>query len=256
MITLEGKTALVTGAGSGIGAAIAECFAQAGATVVVADIDEAAAARTAGRIWDAGGTARAVGVDVASEESCQACARAVLDGSGGRCEVLVNNAGIGHVGSILETNPSDMDRLWRVNVLGAYHMSRALLPGMIRQGTGSIIHIASIAGVMGMEARFAYTTTKHAVVGMTRAMAMDHGTTGVRINCICPGRVATPFVEARLREYANPDDYRRQLEAPHTMKRMAKASEIASAALYLASDAASFVTGSAMAVDGGYTAGK
>ena len=109
---------------------------------------------------------------------------------------------------------------------------------------------------MGMEARFAYTTTKHAVVGMTRAMAMDHGTTGVRINCICPGRVATPFVEARLREYANPDDYRRQLEAPHTMKRMAKASEIASAALYLASDAASFVTGSAMAVDGGYTAGK
>ena len=143
-----------------------------------------------------------------------------------------------------------------MNVLGAYFMSRALLPEMIRHSKGSIIHIASIAGVMGMEARFAYTTTKHAVVGMTRAMAMDHGTTGVRINCICPGRVATPFVDARLREYPNPDDYRRQMEAPHAMKRMAQPSEIASAALYLASDAASFVTGSAMTVDGGYSAGK
>ncbi|MFM8878605.1 MAG: SDR family NAD(P)-dependent oxidoreductase, partial [Verrucomicrobiota bacterium] len=105
-------------------------------------------------------------------------------------------------------------------------------------------------------ARFASTTTKHAVVGMTRSMAMDLGTTGVRVNCICPGRVATPFVEARLREYPDPEDYRRQLEAPHAMKRMARPSEIAGAALYLASDAASFVTGSAMVVDGGYSAGK
>lgn len=256
MITLEGKTALVTGAGSGIGAAIAEGFARAGATVVVADLDEVAAARTVERILRDGGAAWASAVDVSSQESCDACAREVLAASGGRCEVLVNNAGIGHVGSILQTTPADMDRLWRVNVLGAYFMSRALLPEMIRRGSGSIIHIASIAGVMGMEARFAYTTTKHAVVGMTRSMAMDLGTTGVRVNCICPGRVATPFVEARLREYPDPEDYRRQLEAPHAMKRMARPSEIAGAALYLASDAASFVTGSAMVVDGGYSAGK
>ena len=256
MITLKGKTAIVTGAGSGIGAAIAECFAEAGALVFVADLNESAARETSERITKAGGTAKAIAVDVSSEDSCNACVRSVLAESGGRCEVLVNNAGIGHVGPILDTTPADMDRLWRVNVLGAYFMSRALLPEMIRHGKGSIIHIASIAGVMGMEARFAYTTTKHAVVGMTRAMAMDHGTTGVRINCICPGRVATPFVDARLREYPNPDDYRRQMEAPHAMKRMAQPSEIASAALYLASDAASFVTGSAMTVDGGYSAGK
>jgi 2-keto-3-deoxy-L-fuconate dehydrogenase len=254
MITLEGKTALVTGAGSGIGAAIAEGFARAGATVVVADLDGAAAAGTVERILRDGGSARSAAVDVSSQESCDACAREVLAASG--CDVLVNNAGIGHVGSILRTTPADMDRLWRVNVLGAYFMSRALLPEMIRRGSGSIIHIASIAGVMGMEARFAYTTTKHAVVGMTRSMAMDLGTTGVRVNCICPGRVATPFVEARLREYPDPEDYRRQLEAPHAMKRMARPSEIAGAALYLASDAASFVTGSAMVVDGGYSAGK
>jgi NAD(P)-dependent dehydrogenase (short-subunit alcohol dehydrogenase family) len=127
---------------------------------------------------------------------------------------------------------------------------------MIRQMSGSIVNIASIAGVMGMESRFAYTTSKHAVVGMTRAMALDHATAGVRVNCICPGRVRTPFVDAMLRQYENPDDYLRQLEAPHAMKRMAHPSEIATAALYLASDAASFVTGSAMTVDGGYTTGK
>ena len=150
---------------------------------------------------------------------------------------------------------------WRILVFGIAGIS--LLAGagftfncMIERGIGSIVNIASIAGLMGMEARFAYTTTKHAVVGMTRAMAMDHGTTGVRINCICPGRVRTPFVDAMLRQYENPDDYLRQMEAPHAMKRMAAPSEIASAALYLASDAASFVTGSAMTVDGGYTTGK
>ncbi len=256
MITLADKIAVVTGAGSGIGAAIATCFAQAEALVYVADCDERAARQSAEKILESGGRAKALVVDVSEEGSCESCVRTVLEENGGRCDVLVNNAGIGHVGTILTTEPHDMDRLWRVNVLGAYFMSRAVLPAMLRRGAGSIIHIASIAGVTGMETRFAYTTTKHAIVGMTRAMAMDHGATGVRINCICPGRVKTPFVDARLREYPDPDDYRRQMEAPHAMKRMARPEEIATAALYLASDAASFVTGSAMIVDGGYTAGK
>jgi 2-keto-3-deoxy-L-fuconate dehydrogenase len=255
MITLTDKIALVTGAGSGIGAAIAECFAEAGAVVFASDRDETAAQQTAARIREAGHRAESLVLDVSDESSCLTAVRSVSEKCG-RCDVLVNNAGVGHVGTLLTTKPDDLERLWKINVVGIYHLSRAVLPGMIERGIGSIVNIASIAGLMGMEARFAYTTTKHAVVGMTRAMAMDHGTTGVRINCICPGRVRTPFVDAMLSQYENPDDYLRQMEAPHAMKRMAAPSEIASAALYLASDSASFVTGSAMTVDGGYTTGK
>lgn len=255
MISLIEKIAVVTGAGSGIGAAIAECFAAAGAHVFATDINEAAANKTAAAISEKGYKAQALTLDVGDEASCLGAVRAVSE-TCGRLDVLVNNAGVGHVGDILRTAPADLERLWRINVLGVYQLSRAALPGMIERGCGSIVNIASIAGLMGMEARFAYTTTKHAVVGMTRAMAMDHGTTGVRINAICPGRVRTPFVDEMLRQYPNPEDYLRQLEAPHAMKRMATPAEIASAALYLASDAASFVTGSAMTVDGGYTTGK
>jgi 2-keto-3-deoxy-L-fuconate dehydrogenase len=255
MITLTEKIALVTGAGSGIGAAIAECFAAAGAHVFATDINEAAANRTAATLCEKGYKAQPLTLDVADETSCVAAVRAVSEACG-RLDVLVNNAGVGHVGDILRTAPADLERLWRINVLGIYQLSRAVLPGMLERGSGSIVNIASIAGLMGMEARFAYTTTKHAVVGMTRAMAMDLGTTGVRINAICPGRVRTPFVDEMLRQYPNPEDYLRQMEAPHAMKRMASPAEIASAALYLASDAASFVTGSAMTVDGGYTTGK
>lgn len=255
MIHLTHKIALITGAGSGIGAAIAECYAAAGAFVYATDLDEAAAQRVASALCEDGRQAHALPLDVGNEDSCIGAVRKIVERAG-RVDVLVNNAGVGHVGDILGTQPADFERLWRINVLGPYQLSRAVLPGMLERRTGSIVNIASIAGVMGMEARFAYTTTKHAVVGMTRAMAMDHGTTGVRINCICPGRVHTPFVDQMLKQYAHPGDYLRQLEAPHAMKRMAAPSEIASAALYLASDAASFVTGTAMTVDGGYTAGK
>jgi NAD(P)-dependent dehydrogenase (short-subunit alcohol dehydrogenase family) len=194
--------------------------------------------------------------NIANETECQALAQRVLAENGNRCEVLVNNAGVGHVGSILTTEPGDLERLWQVNVKGAYFLSRAILPAMIERRAGSIINLASVAGVMGMEARFAYTVTKHAVVGMTRAMAMDHGQTGVRINCICPGRTETPFVQARLKEYPSPEEYLKQMVAPHALKRLAQPSEIAAAAVFLASDEAAFVTGSAMVVDGGYMAGK
>jgi len=255
MITLTDKIALVTGSGSGIGAAIAECFAEAGAWVFATDCDEAAAQKTAARIRERGHRAESLLLDVSDETACRTAVQRVTEECG-RCDVLVNNAGVGHVGTILTTKPEELERLWKVNVLGIYQLSRAVLPGMIVRRSGSIVNIASIAGLMGMEARFAYTTTKHAVVGMTRSMAMDLGTQGVRINCICPGRVRTPFVDEMLRQYDNPEDYLRQMKAPHAMKRMAAPSEIASAALYLASDAASFVTGSAMTVDGGYTAGK
>jgi NAD(P)-dependent dehydrogenase (short-subunit alcohol dehydrogenase family) len=256
MFSLHDKLTIVTGAASGIGAAIAGSFAGLGALVYVADCNEAGAAAVVGTLERAGCRVRLAAVDIASEAACRALAERVLAENGNRCDVLVNNAGIGHVGSILTTEPADLERLWQVNVKGAYYLSRAILPAMIARRSGSIINVASIAGVIGMEARFAYTLTKHAVVGMTRAMAMDHGQTGVRINCICPGRTQTPFVEARLREYADPQEYLKQMVAPHALKRLAQPSEIAAAAVFLASDEAAFVTGSAMVVDGGYTAGK
>ena len=253
---LDGKSCIVTGAGSGIGRAIAELFAQAGGAVCVADIQEAAAGETVKRIEAAGGQAYALAANVADAAACAGLAREVAARSGGRIDVLVNNAGVGHVGTILTTTAEDLQRLWSINLMGAYHLAREVLPLMIKAGSGSIVNLGSIAGVMGMEDRFAYTVTKHAIVGMTKAMALDHGTTGVRINAICPGRVLTPFVEARLKEYPDPEKYEKQLSAPHAMRRMAQPPEIASLALYLASDASSFVTGSAMLIDGGYSAGK
>jgi len=256
MFSLQDKTAIVTGGGSGIGAAICEAFAKAGALVFVADCDVAKARDMVSRIEQSQGKARVAVVDVTNETECEGLVKRVLEENGGRCDVLVNNAGIGHVGTILTTDSAALDRLWRVNLLGAYHLSRAVMPSMIERRKGSIINIGSIASMVGMESRFAYTITKHAILGLTRSMAMDHSVTGVRINCICPGRVQTPFVEARLREYPDPQEYMKQLVAPHAMKRMAQPSEIAAAALFLASDESAFVTGSAFVVDGGYTAGK
>ncbi len=256
MFSLQHKVTIVTGAASGIGAAIAESFAGAGALVYVGDCNEAEGAAIVRKIEQQGGRAKLVVADITKEAECQALAQRVLAENGNRCDVLVNNAGVGHVGSILTTEPEELERLWQVNVKGAYFMSRAILPAMIERRAGSIINLASVAGVMGMEARFAYAVTKHAVVGMTRAMAMDHGQSGVRINCICPGRTQTPFVEARLKEYSNPQEYLKQMVAPHALKRLAQPSEIAAAAVYLASDEAAFVTGSALVVDGGYMAGK
>jgi len=256
MFSLQNKIAIVTGAGSGIGAAIAQTFGKAGAFVYVADCNSPNGQETVSKIEQLGGKARLAVLDVTQEAECQALVKRVQTENSGRCDVLVNNAGIGHVGTILSTEPGDLERLWKVNLLGAYHLSRAVLPSMIEHRAGSIVNMGSIASMVGMESRFAYTITKHAILGLTRSMAMDHSVTGVRINCICPGRVQTPFVEARLREYADPQEYIKQMVAPHAMKRMAQPSEIAAAALFLASDESAFVTGVAFAVDGGYTAGK
>jgi NAD(P)-dependent dehydrogenase (short-subunit alcohol dehydrogenase family) len=256
MFSLADKISIVTGAGSGIGAAIAEAFASQGSMVYLADRDETAANSTRDRILQNGGQAKTHRTDITSQQDCLNLVETVLRENHNRCDTLVNNAGIGHVGTILNTTPDDLSRLWEVNLMGAYRLCQAILPSMIQQAAGSIINIGSIASYTGMENRLAYVTTKHAMLGLTRSIAMDLGPSGVRINCICPGRVQTPFVDARLKEYPNPDEYLNQLVAPHTLKRVAQPAEIAAAAVYLASDASAFVTGSAMTVDGGYTAGK
>jgi 2-keto-3-deoxy-L-fuconate dehydrogenase len=255
MFSLKDKIALVTGAGSGIGASIARVFAKAGAHVIVADIQESAASETAREILSSGGHAQPCVVDVADEAEAEKIVSSVHQ-EHGRLDILVNNAGIGHVGTILQTKVEDLDRLYSVNVRGVFNMSKAFLPGMLERKSGNIINLASIGGVVGIRDRLAYCATKFAVVGLTKSMALDHATQGIRVNCICPGRVETPFVAARLKEYPDPNKARQEMAATQALGRMADPDEIAHAALYLACDESAFVTGTAFLIDGGWSAGK
>ena len=255
MPTLDGKIALVTGAGSGIGAAIAERFARAGARVVVTDVDEALAVDTERRLRAAAGAAESLRLDVTNEEDARRVA-GLVHARHQRLDILVNNAGIGHVGTMLQVSGEDLDRLYGVNVRGVFNVTKAFLPAMVARRAGVIVNIASIAGIVGLRDRLAYCTTKFAVVGLTKSLALDHALDGIRVNCICPGRVETPFVTARLREYPDPEQAYREMAASQAVGRMGRPDEIAAAAEYLASDDAGFITGSALIIDGGLSAGK
>jgi NAD(P)-dependent dehydrogenase (short-subunit alcohol dehydrogenase family) len=255
MFNLTNKIALVTGAGSGIGAAIAETFARAGAHVYVTDFNEDTAEQTAQRIIKAGESAEFLRLDVTKESDCANVAKKIL-GERNRLDVLVNNAGIGCVGTLLQTSGEDMDRLYAVNVRGIFNLTKAFLPSMVERKYGVIISLASIGGIVGIRDRLAYCTTKFAVVGFTKSMALDHSHQGIRVNCICPGRVETPFVKARLAEYPDPAKAYRDMAGTQLTGRMLQPEEIAASALYLASDEATSVTGSALLIDGGWNAGK
>jgi 2-keto-3-deoxy-L-fuconate dehydrogenase len=248
---LDGKNALVTGAGSGIGRAIAELFAAQGASVVVVDRDETAARATVDAIRAAAGRAELAVVDVADESAVLALAATLPP-----VEILVASAGIGHVGDLSTTAAADLDRLYAVNVRGVFNCCRAFAAPMLERGRGSVINMASIGGVVAVRQRLAYTTTKFAVVGLTKSLALDHSHTGVRFNCICPGRVETPFAMQRIAESPNPEQTYRDMAATQLTGRMAKPEEIASAALYLAADESAMVTGSSLMIDGGWSAGK
>ncbi len=174
----------------------------------------------------------------------------------GTLDVLANIAGIGHVGALPGTTADDLDKLYAVNVRGVFNCCKAFVPAMLERKSGSVINMSSIAGVVAVRDRLAYTTTKFAVVGLTKALALDHSHSGVRFNCICPGRVETPFVIARLKEYPDPQAAYREMASTQLNGRMAKPEEVAAAALYLAADESAMVTGSTLMIDGGWSAGK
>jgi NAD(P)-dependent dehydrogenase (short-subunit alcohol dehydrogenase family) len=254
---LDKKIAFVTGAGSGIGEQIARLFAHQGAHVILADIRLDGAERVAGEIRAAGGSARTQQLDV-SEESQVKTALEQVAATEGRLDILVNNAGISHVGNILETSLEDWERVMRVNARGVFLCAREAVRQMLAQlpPGGVIINMSSVAATIGVDRRLPYCASKGAVLALTRSIAVDFVTQGIRCNAICPGTVQTPFVEGYLaRHFAGHEDKaRRELHARQPIGRMGRPDEIAHAALYLASDEAAFVTGTALVIDGGWTA--
>jgi meso-butanediol dehydrogenase / (S,S)-butanediol dehydrogenase / diacetyl reductase len=247
---LKSKIAIITGGGSGIGAATAELFAQEGATVVVADKNVALAKAVAGAI---GASARAVEVDTSQGPSV----RAMIDeavATHGRLDILFNNAGYGITGSVVETSEDDWDALMSVNVRGVFLGCKYAIPHMIRQGGGVIVNTASTTAVAGIKDRAAYVTSKGAVAAMTRAMALDHVHQNIRINCVGPGTIETPYFTRIFAASADPKALRTSLESRQPMARLGRPEEIAKAVLFLASDDASFCTGSTLFADGGWTA--
>jgi len=255
MFDLTGKTALVTGAASGIGEAAGRSLAHAGAFVYVADIDARNGLRVAESISGGGGTAAFLELDVTNSQACEDAAR-IISAENRDLDILVNNAGAGHVGTILQTSAEDLDRLFAVNVRGMFDLTKAMLPGMIERRSGVIINIASIGGIVAISERLAYCTTKFAVVGFTKCLALDHALQGIRANAICPGRVETPFVKKRLAEYVDPEKAYADMAATQALGRMGTPEEIASCVVYLASDEAAFITGTALEIDGGFAVGK
>ncbi len=244
---LAGKRAVVTGAGRGLGASVAELFAREGARVVVSDVDATSAHGTARRIVDAGGEAVGLHADVTSAADAERLTQVAVERFGG-LDVLVNNAGIASAGTVCEVTPEEWDRVLAINLKGSYLCSRYAIAHMARSGGGSIVCISSASGVIGQQAQVAYNVSKHGVIGLVRCMALDHAADGIRVNAVCPGVMRTPMLDALSAEQLA------ALEAMHPLGRVADPAEIAQAVLHLAGDESSFTTGGVFLIDGGLTA--
>ena len=249
---LDRKVALITGAGSGMGRAAAELFASEGARVVISDVDDTAGTAAVDAVRAAGGEATFVRANVAEWDDCQAMVQTAVNTYGG-LHVLYNNAGIfpGDDGGVLDTPQETWRRVMAVNLEGVWLGCRAGIPAMLASGGGAIVNVASFVALMGAAtAQIAYTASKGGVLSMTREIAVEYARQGIRANALCPGPIQTPLLEELL---SDPDRRaRRMVHIP--MGRLGRADELAKAALFLASDDASFMTGAALVVDGGITA--
>ena len=250
MDRLKGKVALITGGGSGMGRASCLLFAREGATVAVVDRADEAGEETVRLIADEGGDASFVHADVGAAADVERMVETTVE-THGRLDVLFNNAGIeGPSVDLLDYGEDDWARIIAVNLTAVYRAMRAAIPHMIRQGGGVILSTASVAGLVGLARSSAYSAAKAGVIGLSRTVALEYGPQNIRVNCICPGFIATPMLDRVLGD--RPESVLHRL-AP--LRRVGTAEDIARAALYLASDEASYVTGVPLVVDGGYAAG-
>ncbi|MGF6875825.1 SDR family oxidoreductase [Paraburkholderia sp. MM5477-R1] len=247
---LEGKVALLTGAASGIGAATAELFVKEGAKVVVADRNIEQARRVASALGD---RALAVGVDVVIAQQISDAVGATVEAFGG-LDILVNNAGLGIRGSVVSTLEEDWDRIIDVNLKSVYLCSKYAIPEIAKRGKGAIVNISSTAAMCGIPDRAAYVASKGGVAALTRSMALDHADQNIRINSIAPGVIWSSYYEKMLKEVPDPEGFVNGLKARAPINRMGQPHEIATMALFLASEESSFATGAIFTVDGGYTA--
>ena len=253
LLDLTDRVAIVTGAAKGIGRGCAEVLAAAGAHVVVADVDSengqavAAAVNSAGT----GGSGLFVHTDVRSSAAVEAMVAAAVD-RWGRLDVLVNNAGWHNSKGLLECSEEDWDSILELNLKSVFLCSKAAFPAL-KESRGAIISIGSMVGLIGQQDSVAYTASKGAIISMTRSLALDVAAYGVRANCICPGMVDTPLLEEYLQMQSNPEQRRQEFAAMHPLDRIGTPTDIARAVLFLASDAAEFITGTILPVEGGVT---
>lgn len=252
VFNLTGKCAVVTGGGSGIGEAISKALAGAGALVNILDLTTEGAQRVADEIIANGGQAVVHQVNVVDHEGVKNTIKTINDNQ--PINILINNAGIAHVGNVEACSPEDLDKLYNVNIKGVYNSLQAVIPCMRENGGGAIINMASIASSVGLFDRFAYSMTKGAVLTMTYSIAKDYVKDGIRCNCISPARVHTPFVDGFIsKNYPGQEaEMFDKLSATQPIGRMAKPEEIGNLALYLVSDEASFITGTDYPIDGGF----
>jgi len=247
---IENKVAIVTGGGQGIGESIARRFAKEGAKVVIADINSAAAQPVADSIVQEGGEAIAIQTDVSDSTAVANMVDEVVEKLG-KPSVLINNAGIAVFGPPLEISDDDWRKCFAVDLDGVWYCSRAVLPHMLDLEQGSIVNIASVHSFQIIPHTFPYPVAKHGVVGLTRALAVEYAAQGIRVNAICPAYILTPICEWYFNQFPDPAAKKRETESLHPVKRLGCPDEVASAALFLASDEASFITGESLMVDGG-----